>query len=122
MAFNVTFGSQGSFDVGFQNEAEMRVSFRRNNEFQAETQNTEEFNSGFQGGVQLDASFLNGAGKMWLPTGGLPGDLLAKKTEKDGDAEWITPANRVEQDNTKPITSAAVYVEIGNINALLASI
>lgn len=28
----------------------------------------------------------------------------------------------VEKDNTKPITSAAVYVEVGNINALLATI
>ena len=31
-------------------------------------------------------------------------------------------ANVVEEDNTKPVTSAAVYVEIGNIEALLASL
>lgn len=57
-----------------------------------------------------------------VPAGGHTGDLLAKKSDSDYDAEWITPANIVEQDNTLPITSAAVYTEVGNINALLESI
>lgn len=57
-----------------------------------------------------------------IPKGGHRGDLLAKKSDADIDTEWITPANAVEEDNTKPITSAAVYTEIGNINALLATI
>lgn len=34
----------------------------------------------------------------------------------------VDTADQVEQDNTKPITSAAVYTEVGNINALLATI
>ena len=34
----------------------------------------------------------------------------------------VDTADNVEQDNTKPVTSAAVYTEIGNIEALLASI
>ena len=34
----------------------------------------------------------------------------------------VDTANVVEEDNTKPVTSAAVYVEIGNIEALLASL
>lgn len=34
----------------------------------------------------------------------------------------VTKANQVEQDNTHPITSAAVYTEVGNINALLQTI
>ena len=34
----------------------------------------------------------------------------------------VDKANAVEGDNTKPITAAAVYTEIGNINALLATI
>ena len=34
----------------------------------------------------------------------------------------VDTADDVEQDNTKPITSAAVYTEVGNINALLATI
>lgn len=57
-----------------------------------------------------------------VPAGGRKGDLLAKKSNADYDAEWITPANAVEEDNTLPITSAAVYTEVGNINALLATI
>lgn len=34
----------------------------------------------------------------------------------------VDTANSVEQDNTKPITSAAVHTEVGNINALLETI
>lgn len=34
----------------------------------------------------------------------------------------VDTADNVEQDNTKPITSAAVYTEIGNIEALLAAL
>lgn len=34
----------------------------------------------------------------------------------------IIKANRVEQDNTHPITAAAVFTEIGNIDALLQTI
>lgn len=32
----------------------------------------------------------------------------------------VDTADIVEKDNTKPVTSAAVYAEIGNIEALLA--
>lgn len=34
----------------------------------------------------------------------------------------VIKADRAEQDNTRPITSAAVYMEIGNIDALLQTI
>ena len=34
----------------------------------------------------------------------------------------LNKATSVEQDNTKPITAAAVYTEVGNINALLETI
>lgn len=34
----------------------------------------------------------------------------------------VIKANTVEQDNTHPITAAAVYMEIGNIDALLQTI
>lgn len=34
----------------------------------------------------------------------------------------VQKANAVEQDNTRPITAAAVYTEVGNINALLETI
>jgi hypothetical protein len=57
-----------------------------------------------------------------LPPGGNSGDLLIKKSDGDYDVEWVAPANSPEQDNTRPITAAAVYTEIGNINALLETI
>ncbi len=57
-----------------------------------------------------------------LPVGGQYGDILMKRTVTDFDAEWVARANSAEQDNTRPITAAAVYTEIGNINALLATI
>lgn len=56
------------------------------------------------------------------PSGGSAGDILAKRTNADNDVEWITPASTPEQDNTRPITAAAVYTAVGNINALLATI
>lgn len=34
----------------------------------------------------------------------------------------VDKATTVEADNTRPISAAAVYTEIGNINALLATI
>lgn len=34
----------------------------------------------------------------------------------------VDAAQAVEQDNTRPVTSAAVYTEIGNIEALLAAL
>lgn len=34
----------------------------------------------------------------------------------------VNTADNVEQDNTLPVTSAAVYAEVGNINALLETI
>lgn len=64
-----------------------------------------------------------GAPGYGIPEGGNAGDLLAKKAGGNSyEAEWITPANHAEEDNTRPITAAAVYTEIGNINALLATI
>lgn len=57
-----------------------------------------------------------------LPLGGQPGDIIIKSSPADFDAKWVSPATSAEQDNNRPITAAAVYTEIGNINALLATI
>jgi hypothetical protein len=68
-------------------------------------------------------SLVDGGGSgVGLPRGGSTGDILVKTSDADFDADWFAPANAVEADNTLPITSAAVYTEIGNINALLATI
>lgn len=43
------------------------------------------------------------------------------KIAEDGTLS-VDTADKAEKDNTKPITSAGAYLEIGNINALLATI
>ena len=70
----------------------------------------------------IDAQYNQTIIEANFPPGGNTGDLLAKRSDADFEVEWITPANSAEQDNTRPITAAAVYTEIGNINALLATI
>ena len=44
------------------------------------------------------------------------------KLDTETNTLSVDTAESVEKDNTKPITSAAVYTEVGNINALLATI
>lgn len=63
-----------------------------------------------------------GGGGTGLPPGGVYGDILTKMSSANYAAMWVTPASKAEEDNTRPITAAAVYTEIGNINALLATI
>lgn len=93
--FNATFSSSPTFNAIFSNQ---------NHSLNVEFTNT-----------------ISGGGSG-LPPGGLPGDILTKMGTYDGVAEWVTPASHAEEDNTRPITAAAVYTEIGNINALLATI
>ena len=57
-----------------------------------------------------------------FPDQGLVGDILMKTGNTNDSVSWVTPASSVEQDNTRPITSAAVFTEIGNINVLLSTI
>ena len=54
-----------------------------------------------------------------IPPGGSVGDLVVKTGEGTG---WVTPANDLAGDNTRPITASAVDTIVGNINALLATI
>lgn len=44
------------------------------------------------------------------------------KLDPDTNTLSVDTAEAVEEDNTRPVTSAAVYTEIGNINALLGAI
>lgn len=57
-----------------------------------------------------------------MPTGGIQGDIIVKNSTDNYDCSWVAPANEVEENNTLPITAAAVYTTVGNINALLATI
>ena len=40
----------------------------------------------------------------------------------DGNVISVITTNEAEDDNTRPITSAGVYAQIGNINVLLSTI
>lgn len=44
------------------------------------------------------------------------------KLDPESNTLSVDTADKVEKDNTKPVTSAAVHTEVGNINALLATI
>lgn len=65
-----------------------------------------------KGELTFNNNPVSGAGSYAI------GDGLVVKNGKLS----VDTATAVEQDNTKPITSAAVYTEVGNINALLATI
>ena len=105
MGFNATFSVPEKTAAMFSVPEKMTATFSSSRPMMAE----------------FDESPGSGGGTR-LPPGGKQGDLLAKRSDTDNDIEWITPANSAEQDNTRPITAAAVYMEIGNINALLATI
>lgn len=72
-------------------------------------------------GMAIGASYSVSEGGG-VPPGGTQGQIIVKQSSADGDVAWRSPATSVEEDNTLPITSAAVYTEVGNINALLATI
>lgn len=85
-----------------------------------------------EGGVRITVEDINGrqtetvydgaGGGAVLPTDGRVGDILMKTASEGAGVSWVTPADSPEGDNTRPITAAAVYTAIGNIDALLATI
>ena len=66
-------------------------------------------------GERLTGRLAGGTG------GGFPYEIGPGLKVEDGVLS-VDTANAVEEDNTKPVTSAAVYTELGNVEALLANI
>ena len=64
----------------------------------------------------------NGGASNWSQLTGKPFTTIGDNLKVVGGALTVDTADAVEEDNTKPVTSAAVFVEIGNIEALLATI
>lgn len=58
----------------------------------------------------------------WREITDKPFDTIGENLKVVNGVLSVDTAPNVQQDNTKPITSAAVYAEVGNINALLALI
>ena len=88
-------------------------------------------------GESATASYSDGVLTLGIPgsSGGGGVDLQPATTSRlggiivgsdlsvtSGGVLSVVKANRAEQDNTHPITAAAVYTEVGNINALLQTI
>lgn len=57
-----------------------------------------------------------------LGGGGAEGYAIGDGLKVENGKLSVDTATAAEQDNTKPITSGAVYTAVGNINALLATI
>lgn len=60
-------------------------------------------------------------GRLYAESGGAGYPLGEGLKVVDGKLT-VDTVNAVEQDNTRPVTSAAVYTEVGNIEVLLANI
>ena len=77
---------------------------------------------GYTAHNRLGQPITGKASSSGLPAGGHAGDLLTKASDTEGDAEWVPPASEARENDIRPITASAVHTEIGNINALLATI
>lgn len=74
---------------------------------------------GLSGRVAIGAG---GGASSWGDLTGKPFETLGSGLTVIDGALSVDTADAPEPDNTKPITAAAVYTEVGNINALLATI
>jgi hypothetical protein len=74
------------------------------------------------------APMITGSAKVSIPDGkalgggGAGGYAIGDGLKVENGKLSVDTATAAEQDNTKPITSGAVYTTVGNINALLATI
>lgn len=80
-----------------------------------------EATASYSGGV-LHLGIPGSGASSWNDLAGKPFESIGENLKIVGGALAVDTAPNVQQDNTKPITSAAVYTEVGNIHALLALI
>lgn len=78
-------------------------------------------------GSEATARYEGGVLYLGIPRGGGGGSSAYQigsglKLDTATNTLSVDTVDAVEQDNTKPITSAAVFVEVGNIEALLAAL
>ena len=113
MEFPVEFTeSENSFEVGFESVERVTDLSREDVEIIVEETIREKIDSGEIGhDVPLATTDVAGIVKV--------GSNLT--IAEDGLLS-VDVASEVDEDNTKPITSAAVFTEVGNINVLLSLI
>ena len=108
--FNVLFSPDEKFTPSFYTGEDLDASFDEDAAFEVEMQNLNIVHTG--GGSDAIAttstlgSIIVGENLKITPEGVLSVDM----------------AGDISEDNTRPISSAKVYTEIGNINALLETI
>jgi hypothetical protein len=73
-------------------------------------------------GIVVTATNEDGEQSEKLYDGGGVNFETDKTLKLEGGFLSVNTADKMEEDNTLPITSAAVFTEVGNINALLATI
>lgn len=78
-------------------------------------------------GSEATANYSDGILHLGIPRGGGGGGSAYQigsglTLDPNTNTLSVDTADAVEQDNTKPITSAAVFAEVGNIAALLAAL
>lgn len=74
-----------------------------------------------QNNIDVELSAKAGAGE-WNELKNKPFEQIGSGLKVEGGVLAVDAANKAERDNSKPITSAAVYVELGNVEVLLRSI
>ena len=74
--------------------------------------------------TDFDTEWVDQAGNIPIATTETLGGIIVGSdlSITENGVLSVDKANVVQEDNTKPITAAAVYTEVGNINALLATI
>lgn len=108
MELAVTFTTTAELEVKLEKEPELQAEFDGGEEFDVRMQNLKVVNTG-NTGIATESSL----GVVMV------GENL-KITEQG--VLSVDMAGAIEEDNTRPISSAKVYAEVGNINALLATI
>lgn len=73
----------------------------------------------YDGSVEVKVEAAGGGGVDFEAGAGL---LFVDDPESNKQILKVDTADDAEEDNTRPITSAAVYAEIGNIDAILRTI
>lgn len=84
-----------------------------------------EFNAGFSASPSFTATFeatINTGTGSWPEITGKPFERIGDGLKVESGTLKVDVANDAEKDNTRPISSAAVYTEIGNIDILLQTI
>lgn len=108
MDFAVAFSVPDELETRFEAERELSADLTAGEEFDVELQNLQVVNTG-----NVGIATKNSLGVVMV------GQNLDITTQ---GVLSVDMAAGIEEDNTRPISSAMVYAEVGNINALLATI